>query len=73
LTIYRSINAAAESWFATFKTELVYRIALTTKAFARRRIIGWIDRYNRDRRQSHCGLKSPLTYEKLNTPAAQAA
>jgi len=35
-------------WFATFKIELVYRIALTTKAFARRRIIAWIDRYNRD-------------------------
>ncbi len=26
---------------------LVYRIALTTKAFARQRIIAWIDRYNR--------------------------
>ena len=25
-------NAAAESWFATLKTELVYRIALPTKA-----------------------------------------
>jgi putative transposase len=66
-------NAAAESWFATLKTELIYRIALHTKAFARQRIIGWIDRYNRTRRHSHCGLKSPLNYEKLNTPAAQAA
>ena len=66
-------NAAAESWFATLKTELVYRIALTTKAFARQRIIAWIDRYNRERRHSHCGLKSPMTYEKLNTPAAHAA
>ena len=25
------VNAAAESWFATLKAELVYRIALTTK------------------------------------------
>ena len=66
-------NAAAESWFATLKTELVYRIALTTKAFARRRIITWIDRYNRDRRHSHCNLKSPMTYEKLHTQAAEAA
>lgn len=66
-------NAVAESWFATLKTELVYRIALTTKAFARRRIIAWIDRYNRDRRHSHCNLKSPITYEKLHTPAAEAA
>ena len=66
-------NAAAESWFATLKTELVYRIALQTKAFARQRIITWIDRYNRDRRHSHCNLKSPITYEKLHTPAAEAA
>ncbi len=66
-------NAAAESWFATLKTELVYRIALTSKAFARRRVIAWIDRYNRTRRHSHCGLKSPMTYEKINTPAADAA
>ena len=66
-------NAPAESWFATLKTELVYRIALTTKAFARRRIITWIDRYNRDRRHSHCNLKSPITYEKLHTQAADAA
>lgn len=66
-------NAAAESWFATLKTELVYRIALTSRAFARPRIIAWIDRYNRTRRHSHCGLKSPITYEKLNTPAADAA
>lgn len=66
-------NAAAESWFATLKTELVYRIALPTKTFARQRVIAWIDRYNRTRRHSHCGLQSPLTYEKLHTPAATAA
>lgn len=66
-------NAAAESWFATLKTELVYRIALPTKTFARHPIIGWIDRYNRTRRHSHCGLKSPINYEKINTPAATAA
>ena len=66
-------NAAAESWFATLKTELVYRIACTSKAFTRQRVIVWIDRYNRTRRHSHCGLKSPLVYETINTPAAPAA
>lgn len=66
-------NAAAESWFATLKTELVYRIALPTRTFARQRVIAWIDRYNRTRRHSHCGLKFPITYEKINTPAANAA
>lgn len=66
-------NTAAESWFATLRTELVYRVALPTKGYARRRIIGRIDRYNRTRRHSHCGLKSPLAYERLHTPAATAA
>lgn len=66
-------NAVAESWFATLKTELIYRIALCSKAFARQRVIAWIDRYNRTRRHSHCGLKSPINYEKLNATAATAA
>jgi putative transposase len=66
-------NAAAESFFASFKTELIYRIVLPTTAAARHEIIAWLDRYNRTRRHSHCGLKAPLTYEKLNTPAALAA
>ena len=66
-------NAAAESWFATLKTELIYRVALPSKDLARRRIIDWIDRYNRTRRHSHCGLKSPITYERLHTPTATAA
>ena len=66
-------NAVAESWFATLKTELIYRIALTSKTFARRRITVWIDRYNQTRRHSHCGLKSPATYEKINTQTAHAA
>lgn len=66
-------NAVAESWFATLKTELIYRIALPTKAFTRRRVNAWIDRYNRTRRHSHCGLQSPTTYEKINTPAEDTA
>lgn len=66
-------NAVAESWFATLKTELVYRVVLATKASARRRIVAWIDRYNRIRRHSHCGLKAPIAYEKITTPAATAA
>lgn len=68
-----SCHDNAESWFATLKTELIYRIALTSKTFARQRITGWIERYNRTRRHSHCGLKSPITYETINTPAAHAA
>ena len=59
-------NAAAESWFATLKTELVYRIALPTKAFARQRVIAWTERYNRQRRHSHCGYRSPVAFERAH-------
>ncbi len=66
-------NAVAESFFATLKTEVVYRTVLATRALARRRITTWIDRYNRTRRHSHCGLQAPIAYETLTTPAATAA
>lgn len=60
-------NAAAESWFATLKTELVYRVALPTKTFARHRVITWTERYNRQRRHSHCGYRSPIAFENANS------
>lgn len=67
-------NAVAEAFFATFKTELIYRVVLPSKARARRQMIAWFDRYNRTRRHSHCGLQAPITYEtKYHQPAAQAA
>jgi len=66
-------NAAAESFFATLKTELIYRVVLPTKASTRQRLIRWLDRYNRNRRHSHCGWRAPITYEKLNTQTRHAA
>jgi hypothetical protein len=54
------------------KTEVVYRTALATRHLARRRIVAWIDRYNRIRRHSHCGLQAPITYETLTTVATAA-
>ncbi len=55
-------NAAAESFFASPKTEIVYRIVLPTKASARREIVAWLNRYNRIRRHSHCALQAHMTY-----------
>ncbi len=63
----------AESFFATFKTELVYRITLGTKRHARRVFNVWFERYNRVRRHSHCGYQPPLTYEEATTNNARAA
>jgi len=41
-------------------SELVYRIALTSKALDRSRVTAWIGRYNLTHRQSVCGLESPI-------------
>ena len=60
-------NAVAESFFATLKTELVYRRVLATAHRTRRCLVDWFDRYNRIRRHSHCGMTPPITYEKENT------
>ena len=59
-------NAVAESFFATLKTELVYRRVLATVRHTRHCLVDWFDRYNRTRRHSHCGMTPPITYEKEN-------
>lgn len=66
-------NAVAESFFATFKTEMIYRRVLATRTLARRTIIAWFERYNRIRRHSHCGNQPPITYEEANATRAHVA
>ena len=56
-------NTVAESFFASLKTESIHRTVLATKTQARRVIAVWIDRYNHQRRHSHCALQSPVNYE----------
>ena len=64
-------NAVAESFFATFKGELVDRepfAQFATRAEARTRIFEWIECwYNRQRRHSSLGYLSPEAFEaRLN-------
>jgi transposase InsO family protein len=61
-------NAVAESFFATFKGELVDRAPFATRAEARSRIFEWIECwYNRRRRHSSLGYLSPEAFEaRLN-------
>ena len=61
-------NAVAESFFATFKDELVEREPLATRAEARTKIFQWIECwYNRRRRHSSLGYLSPEAFEaRLN-------
>jgi transposase InsO family protein len=56
-------NAVIESWHSTLEFELRALERFATKAQARSRVAAWIDDYNRDRKHSACGMRSPLDYE----------
>lgn len=56
-------NAACESFFSTLEFELLSKRRFATKAEARHHVARWIDRYNRVRRHSSCGMRSPVDYE----------
>lgn len=57
-------NAVVESFFSSLKRELVYRRSWPTRDEARASIHEWIDFYNRDRRHSYLGFRSPEDYEQ---------
>jgi putative transposase len=57
-------NAMMESFFGSFKTELVYHEQFKTKQQARSKIIAWIEGwYNRRRRHSALNYQSPEMFE----------
>ena len=57
-------NAVVESFFATLKAELVEDAAWTTRAEARTALFEYIEGwYNRERRHSSLGYRSPVQYE----------
>jgi putative transposase len=56
-------NAVIESWHSTLEFELRALERFATKAQARSRVAAWIDDYNRDRKHSACGMRSPVDYE----------
>ena len=66
-------NAAAESFWSTFKNEYYHRHVFATIDDARRGVYAWIDGfYNARRRHSSIGYLSPLQYEKqLANPTTQ--
>lgn len=74
LDIYRSINAAAESFFSTLEHEVLSRHHFSTREEARTIVVKWAaDFYNGIRRHSRCGMISPIDYENTATPGQQAA
>ncbi len=59
-------NAVAESFFHTLKTELVYHEIYRTRKEARRSLFEYMEGfYNRLRKHSTLGYKSPVEYENL--------
>jgi len=59
-------NAPMESFFGTFKTELTFHCDYATRNEARLDIFEYIEVfYNRYRRHSALGYKSPANYEAL--------
>jgi putative transposase len=63
-------NAVIEAWHSTLEFELRALQRFATKAAAHARVAAWIDEYNRDRKHSACGMRSPIDYE-LAPPAAR--
>lgn len=64
LTIYRSINAVAESFFATIKRELIDTRAWPTREGLRRAVFEYIEGwYNTRRLHSSLDYRSPADYE----------
>ncbi len=58
-------NAVCESFHATLEKELLRRRSLRTKQEARTAIFDWIETwYNRERRHSRLGYRSPANYER---------
>ncbi len=58
-------NAVAESFFATLETELILGADWPTRAAARQAIFAYIETwYNRERRHSSLGYRSPVEYER---------
>ena len=68
LTNHRSVNAVAESFFATLKNELIYRHVWPTHRQAKQAIFefiaGW---YNPHRRHSALGYRSRAAVEQRTT------
>ena len=61
---YRSINAVSESFFATYKKELIHTRPWNNAAEFRQHTFLWIEGYyNRRRRHSTLDYLTPLEYE----------
>lgn len=71
---HRSINAVAESFFATLEWELLADADFATRAMATRALVPFIEEwYNRERLHSALGYVSPKVFEQDLTRRRRAA
>ena len=64
-------NACMETFFGRLKTELVYLEKFKTRAEAKGEIFDYIEVfYNRVRKHSYLGYKSPMEFEAQNLKAS---
>jgi transposase InsO family protein len=67
-------NAVAESWFGTYKLEVIEGRSWASLAELRSETFAWIEGwYNLRRRHSRLGGISPANYEKIHQPATPQA
>lgn len=59
-------NAAIESWHSTVEFELRSQQHFASKTDARVAVAAWIEEYNRTRRHSALGMRSPIDYERAH-------
>jgi putative transposase len=65
-------NAVAESFFATLKKELIHGRSWPSKAELRTEVFEYIEVFfNRRRRHSTLGFRSPSEFEKISLPQSQ--
>ena len=58
-------NAVAESFFATYKKELIHTRPWVSLSTLRKETFTWIEHYyNRQRRHSHLGCLTPAEWDK---------
>ena len=66
-------NAVAESFWSTIKAELIHGVDFSTRAAAQHAIFEYIEVfYNRRRRHSTIGYKTPAQQEEIHASATQA-
>jgi hypothetical protein len=59
-------NAMAEAWVATYKTELIHTLGLTSFERTEHETLAWISSYNNERLHEELGDIPPSEYELLH-------